>query len=87
MAGTCKKFLNVFNAVLVTLIGVALIARTCFVYSVLATGFALLTNLRNQLTNILAVNYYATAIFIAAIILVVLLAFGGICGVAGKTPT
>jgi hypothetical protein len=50
---------------------------------VLAAGYALLSNIRNNLVEMVSVNYYATAIFVAAILLVILLTFGGICGVLG----
>jgi hypothetical protein len=81
----CIKFLNVFNAVFITCIAGALIGRTNWCYSVVAAGFAKLSNARTILADLAGVNYYATAIFIAAILLVILLLAGGICGVAGKT--
>lgn len=50
----------------------------------MAAGYAKLDTARTSLQDIASVNYYATAIFVAAIILVVFLLFGGICGVAGS---
>lgn len=86
MASECKKFINVFLAVFITLIGVILIARTLPRYSVVAAGYALISDARTKLVDLAFVNYYATAVFVAAILLVILLTFGGICGVAGTLP-
>lgn len=49
-----------------------------------AAGYSKLTDARDNLKDVASVNYYATALFVAAIILVVFLLFGGICGVAGS---
>lgn len=48
-----------------------------------AGGYAKLDTAKTSLQNLAAVNYYATAIFVAVILLVILLTFGGLCGVAG----
>lgn len=83
MAGACKKLLNIATSIAVTIIGVLLIACTHTNYSVLATGYAQLKQVRINLVEMVSLNYFATAIFIAAIELVILLTFGGICGVMG----
>jgi len=74
---SCKKFLNVFIGVFITIIAGTLIG-------LIAAGFAMLSNLRNNLVDLAGVNIYVTGIFIAAILLVVLLLAGGLCGVAGS---
>jgi hypothetical protein len=81
---SCKKFLNVFVGVFITVIAGCLIGRTNLCYSVIAAGFAMLSDFRNSLVALASVNAYVTGIFIAAILLVVLLLAGGLCGVAGK---
>lgn len=45
----------------------------------------MLSDLRTKLMDMVSVSGYVVAIFVVAILLVILLTFGGICGVAGKT--
>ena len=53
-------------------------------YSVVAAGYARIADARTSMQDVAAVNTYATGLFVAAILLVILLLFGGICGVAGS---
>ncbi len=53
-------------------------------YSVVAAGYSKLSDARTSMQDVAAVNVYATGVFVAAILLVILLLFGGICGVAGS---